>query len=79
MHNFLIATNQNIYCSKTLLIEENTETGEIQNGSDITPNLFTPLKKTPIRTITLEAKNGRNKCSSYFWREGQVPWQVNMI
>lgn len=79
LHNFLIATNQNIYCSKTLLIEENTETGEIQNGSDITPNLFTPLKKTPIRTISLEAKDVRNKYSIYFCREGQVPWQVNMI
>lgn len=79
LHNFLIEHNQNIYCSKTVLVEENIETGEIENGSQITGNLFTPLKKVPLRTISLEAKTVRDKYSSYFCREGQVPWQFNMV
>lgn len=79
LHNFLIETSQNLYCSKTVLVEENTETGKIQNGSELTGNLFTPLKKTPARMISLEAKTVRDKYCSYFCNEGQVPWQFNMV
>lgn len=79
LHNFLIETNQNFYSSKNVLIEENIQTGEIESGSEITGNLLTPLKKTPARIISLEAKTVRDEYCSYFCREGQVPWQFNMI
>lgn len=37
-HNFLIKTNQYLYCSKNVLIEENIQTCEIENGSEMTGN-----------------------------------------
>lgn len=79
LHNFLIKTNQNFCSSKNVFIEENIQTSEIENGSEITGNLLTPLKKTPAQIISLEAKTVRDKYYSYFCREGQVRWQFNMI
>lgn len=62
-----------------LLIDENTQISEIENGSEITGNLLTPLEKTPARIISLEAKTLRDEYCSYLCREGQVPWQFNII
>lgn len=66
LHNFLIETNQQLYRTRSILVEENLETG----GS---------LKKTPTRNAREDAKLVKEKYCNYFNKEGQVPWQTNMI
>jgi len=41
LQKFLIETKQNLNCLKNVLIEENTQTGEIENDSEVTGNLLT--------------------------------------
>lgn len=79
LHNFLIETNEQLYCSRSILVEENLETGEIINGYERTENVLGSLKKTPTRNAIEGAKLVREKYCNYFNKEGQVPWQTNMI
>lgn len=79
LHNFLIETNQQLYCTRSILVEENLETGEIINGYERTENVLGSLKKTPTRNAREDAKLVREKYCNYFNKEGQVPWQTNMI
>jgi len=78
LHNFLIETNQQLYCSRSILVEENLETGEIINGYERTENVLGSLKKT-TRNASEDPKLVREKYCNYFNKEGQIPWQTNMI
>lgn len=55
LHNFLIETNQQLYCSRSIVVEENLETGEIINAYERTENLLGSLKKIPTRNASEDA------------------------